>query len=276
MKDPIRYVRQSLIAAGIPDADREAKDLVIHVLQINRATLIYSPEILVSDVQKLQLEACLERRINGEPVDRIVGFREFLGYQFYLNADTLSPREDSECVIDLALQLKNNAQSLLDLGTGTGCLLLTLLIEMPQANGIGVDVSQNAVEMAQYNAQTLGLKERATFITSNWFEKISQKFDLILSNPPYIETAIIVTLEKEVRDFDPILALDGGGDGLNCYHIIAKGAGKALNNGGTIIVEIGFNQKKAVIAIFKSYGFLFIQSRKDGGEIIRALAFAKP
>jgi release factor glutamine methyltransferase len=295
----ITHLRHQLTAANIFDATNEARDLVLAALHISRSDLIISSDSPVLDKESAQAISYMNRRLNGEPVDRILGYREFYGRNFYLNLDTLSPREDSECVIDLALQIISKTSNsafinpssaasrhartqgsreepmlhILDLGTGTGCLLLTLLAELPNSAGLGVDLSANAVNMASQNAQNLGLETRAKFKTSNWFEAVNDQFDLIISNPPYIETHILLELEREVREHDPMLALDGGSDGLECYRLIAAGAKHALTKQGVVVVEIGMGQEKDVINIFKTHGFSSIKTCNDGGNILRGIAF---
>ncbi len=269
-------IRQQFIAGNIPDAANEARDLTLAGLNLQRVDLLNAPDAPVLPEQSLQTLNFMQRRLNGEPVDRILGYREFYGHKFYLNLDTLSPREDSECVVNLALSVVKDRQRpvhILDLGTGTGCLLLTLLAELPSATGLGIDLSQNAVNMAGKNAQNLKLDARARFITSDWFENVTQKFDLIISNPPYIETHILLQLEREVREHDPMLALDGGSDGLNCYRLIAARAGQVLNPNGYVVVEIGMGQSESVTDIFRYSGLAYKDNCIDGGGICRGLAF---
>ncbi len=271
-------IRQQLVVADIPDAANEARDLVLAALLLKRIDLLRSPEILVMPADTERANALVLRRLKGEPVDRILGYRDFRGRIFQLNADTLSPREDSEALIDLALEVSGNKPKplrILDLGTGTGCLLLTLLAEMPDASGLGIDSARGAVLMAAHNAELLGLEARARFTASHWFEHVSGQFDLIVSNPPYIETSVLPDLEREVRDHDPVLALDGGGDGLDAYRAIASGVAPHLNEQGYILVELGMGQADAVINIFRKCGFNLISKRKDGGQILRALAFQR-
>ena len=272
----LTQLRHQFNAANIFDGASEARDLVLAALHISRSDLIISSDSSVLEKESAQAISYMNRRLNGEPVDRILGYREFYGRKFYLNADTLSPREDSECVINLALNMVQEGYHklrILDLGTGTGCLLLTLLSELPNATGLGVDLSENAVTMAAKNAQNLKLDARAKFKTSNWFESVHEQFDLVISNPPYIETAVLPDLEREVRDHDPVLALDGGRDGLDCYKIISAHAHKALCKNGHIIVEIGMGQANAVTGLFTNKGFTLESSCMDSAGITRGLAF---
>ncbi len=274
----LTQLRQQFIAANIPDASNEARDLMLACVNLQRADLLTASQVCVLPQQSEQALGFMHRRLNGEPVDRILGYREFYGHRFCLNGDTLSPREDSECVIDLALSVikdKQQAVRILDLGTGTGCLLLSLLARLPNSTGLGVDLNENAVNMATQNAQHLSLNKRAEFIASNWFESVHEQFDLVISNPPYIETHILPELEREVRDHDPALALDGGYDGLDCYRIIAAGAGKSLSQNGHIIVEIGMGQAEAVTNLFADKGFELLYTCIDGGGIMRGLAMCK-
>jgi release factor glutamine methyltransferase len=270
-------LRQLLFMANIADATNEARDLVLASLSLQRSDLITAPDVFVTPKQATQASNLIQRRLNGEPVDRILGYREFKDRIFHLNADTLSPREDSECVVDLTLEIIKDKQQkihILDLGTGTGCLLLSLLTEMPNATGLGVDISKNAVEMATQNAKNLKLDARANFITSNWFEAVNTQFNLIISNPPYIKANILTELEREVRDYDPMLALNGGDDGLDCYRLIAQAAKQALKPHGSIVVEIGKGQGNDVIELFKIHGLNMIKTCKDGGDILRGIAFS--
>ncbi len=274
----LAHIRHQLTAANVPDAANESRDLVLASLQLTRTELAISPEAPISTEQTTLAISFANRRIANEPIDRILGYREFYGEKFYLNKDTLSPREDSECVVDLALRILDSKQhdyKILDLGTGTGCLLLTLLAQLPNSTGLGVDLSPNALKMARKNADSLGLIEKVKFKTSNWFETITTQFDLIISNPPYIETSILPQLEREVRDFDPALALDGGSDGLNCYRLIAAGAKQALLPNRYIVVEIGIGQENQVCQIFADHGFTMMKTCNDGGNILRGIAFSQ-
>ena len=195
-------------------------------------------------------------------MSRITGTREFYGRSFLVNASALDPRPDTETLIEAALDVIaanggcKRPLTLLDLGTGTGCILLTLLAELPEARGIGTDLAPEALRLAEANAARLGLADRAVFLASDWCEAIAGEFDLILSNPPYIASAEIAGLAPEVAAYDPRLALDGGEDGLDAYRRIAASAARNLRAGGKILVEIGVSQADAVAGLLRRGGFL--------------------
>ncbi len=203
-----------------------------------------------------QIEEIKNRRLSGEPLSRIAGEREFYGRIFALGTDTLDPRPDTEILIEAALKACTSPpKSILDLGTGTGCILITLLSEWQESQGIGVDLAQGAIDVAQKNAERHGVKDRATFIQSNWWESVGGTFDLIVSNPPYIPNQDIANLEIEVKNHDPILALDGGNDGYDAYKIIFSQLKKRLNQGGTALFEIGIGQCGYISRLAEESGF---------------------
>lgn len=235
------------------------------------------PEITESQKEKaLQM---LNRRLHHEPLDKIIGKREFYKFIFEVNSDVLSPRPDTEILVERALALipKEKKLEILDLGTGSGCILLSLLAERPQCRGVGVDVSQKALEIAKQNAESLKLSEKVTFINKSWTEPnfINEQFDIIVSNPPYIPTEDIAGLEEEVKNYDPLLALDGGVDGLDCYRQIAQTVPLILKNDGYILLEVGYNQAEAVIKIFKEQGLKFEEKAADLAGINRCIILKK-
>ncbi len=229
-------------------------------------------------------EACLEafasRRLAGEPVWRILGEREFWGLPFRLSPATLEPRPDSETLVEAAIgHLSGRRQeplAVLDLGTGTGCLLIAVLSEFPLATGLGIDLSPEACETARSNAAMNGMAARALFQQGSWTEGLDRRFDLILSNPPYIRTDDIEALDVSVRDHDPRLALDGGDDGLGPYRIFAKTLPDVLVPGGVVVLEIGAGQDADVAALMRDGGFVWCGSRCDLGGHPRALIFTLP
>ncbi len=224
-----------------------------------------------------RLEAFAARRLAGEPVWRILGEREFWGLPFRLAAATLEPRPDTETLVDAAIaHLAGRRQeplSVLDLGTGTGCLLIAVLSEFPNATGLGVDLSPEACETARGNAAMNGMADRALFRQGSWTDGLERHFDLILSNPPYIRTGDIEGLDVSVRDHDPRLALDGGDDGLGPYREFAKTLPAVLAHGGVVVLEIGAGQEEDVIALMRAGGFDWRGSRRDLGGHPRALIF---
>jgi release factor glutamine methyltransferase len=196
------------------------------------------------------------RRLAGEPVSRIIGIREFYGRSFRIDASTLDPRPDTETLVEAALGLVDREAPLdiLDLGTGSGCILVTLLAELPRASGAGVDVSLPALERAQANAQVHGIGDRARFIAGDWLEAVEGSFDLVVANPPYLSAADMAALSPEVRDHDPRAALDGGPDGLSAYRRIVPGLRKALRPGGFALFEVGPDQAEAVSRLLAEAG----------------------
>lgn len=235
--------------AAIPEPRREARLILALASDIDPAVLIAYPERLLDSAAATRFEELLARRLRHEPFARLKGSREFWSLDFALSPETLEPRPDSETLIEAALEFLPDRQKplkLLDLGTGTGCLLLALLSELPQATGIGIDIEAGAVERARRNAQALGLDERAEFRCGNWDQGLEGQVDVILANPPYIPTGEIALLAPEVAGFEPRLALDGGADGLDAYRILAPLAKRRLAPGGIACWEVGFGQAAAV------------------------------
>lgn len=224
-----------------------------------------------------RLNDAIVRRLAGEPLWRILGAREFWGLSFALSPGTLEPRPDSETLIEAALihlaSRRHETLRMLDLGTGTGCLLIATLREFPQASGIGIDLSPDAVATATGNAARNGLGERAAFRQGDWTSGIDESFDLILSNPPYIGSSEIAGLDRAVREHDPLLALDGGPDGFDAYRALAATLPDHLKPKGRAIMEIGAGQEEGVVALMRQAGLRHLDSRRDLGGHIRALVF---
>lgn len=222
-----------------------------------------------------RLADAARRRLRREPVARILGHREFWGLRFALSAHTLVPRPDSETVVATALRLvadRGAPLRLLDLGTGSGCLLVALLCELPRAVGLGVDRSPEALGIARANALRNGTGGRALFALSDWGAPAAGPFDLVLANPPYIATDAFDGLDPEVRDHDPRAALDGGPDGLACYRAILAEAPRVLARDGRAVLEIGFDQERAVRALVERAGLTVLEGARDLGGHVRALA----
>ena len=246
---------------GIATPELDARLLLCHAAAIDHETFVARPDQELGPELMTRFGSLVDKRLRGVPVSRLIGLREFYGRSFVINEYALDPRPDTETLIEAALAVVDRAGSrkralrLIDLGTGTGCILITLLAELRGATGIGVDRSVDALTLAKENAQRLGVAGRATFVIGDWLEGIGEGgCDLILANPPYIASGTIAGLAPEVRDHDPRMALDGGEDGLDAYRRIAARVGAVLQKGGKIIVEIGSGQAGAVLALFGAAG----------------------
>lgn len=268
-----------LTAAGFADAAFETRLLIGGLLQLSSTEVFTNGDRQLTGDEITRIDEAVVRRLKHEPVHRILGSREFYGMDLKISRETLEPRPDTEILVDcvtprLRQIVADKVQvRILDLGTGTGAIVLALLNEAPQATGIGSDISQDALQTAAENAKRLGLAGRFAAVRSDWFEELTGRFDIIVSNPPYIKSAVIPELEPEVRDYDPLAALDGGSDGLEAYREIAKGAGRFLEDGGVVAVEIGFDQKEDVTDLFAAAGFVRIEARQDYGGNDRVLVF---
>ena len=287
--------RDVLTRLGFASAALDAKLLTGHALGLGALELATRENAPVDDASASTVAALLQRRMTGESVARIIGSREFYGLDFILNEATLEPRPDTELLVDLALAALPAGGHLLDLGTGTGCIPIAVLANQPDATAVAVDLSARALEAAADNAARNDVSERLTLLHGSWFEPLSpssphpepvegrgrvqdgattssfdrlrmrseETFDLIVSNPPYITSAVVETLAPEVKDFDPRLALDGGPDGLAPYRVIASEASAWLRPGGWVLVEIGYDQGSAVSALFIEAGFADVSIHRD-------------
>lgn len=276
-----RAARARLAEAGIPSPDLDASLLLEYATGLTVLARITEPGRLVPTEKIERFEACIERRLAREPVHRIIGQREFYGLPLQLTSATLVPRPDTETLVDLVLPFvrdrvaQTGACTILDIGTGTGAIALALLSEVPEAFAIGTDISAEACMVAENNARLLGLGDRFTAIRSDWFGAITDRYDLIVSNPPYIRHGDIASLDADVRDHDPLAALDGGDDGLAAYRVLAADSALFLDEDGAIAVEIGHDQSHDVTNLFETAGFGKIGERSDYGGHIRALFFVK-
>jgi len=278
----IAATAERLAIAGIADARHEARLLVIEATGLTPATLIAEPRRSVADEAAVRLAALAARRARREPLSRIVGWREFWSLRFALSADTLDPRPDSETLVAAALEAaksaggQERALSVLDLGTGSGCLLLALLSELELATGLGIDISEGALAMARTNARSLGLAGRAQFARGDWGRGLAGRFDLVLCNPPYIPNGEIAGLEPEVALFEPRLALAGGPDGLFAYRRLANELPRLLAENGRAFLEVGDDQADAVEAILVDGGLRPMGRRSDLANRPRCLIFGPP
>ncbi|WP_274426125.1 peptide chain release factor N(5)-glutamine methyltransferase [Chelativorans sp. YIM 93263] len=272
--------RLRLANSAVSDPRLEARLIVEHFTETTRTDAIVTPEKAIDRAQALAALAAVEERAAGRPVHRIFGFREFYGLKLSLSAATLEPRPDTETLVDLVLpQVRRTAETkghcrILDLGTGTGAIALALLKEVANAEAVATDISSEALATATRNADINGCAARFTPLRSNWLEGIDGRFDLIVSNPPYISSTELETLPREVRVHDPLTALDGGPDGLAPYRRIAADAGSHLTEEGLAAVEIGYDQREAVTAIFAGRGFRVLKTARDLGDRDRAILFS--
>lgn len=259
---------KALIEAKITSPRLEA-DIILRFAAPNY------PEMALQEKKKIN--ECIQRRCKHEPLDKIIGKKDFYKSTFKVSADVLSPRPDTEILVEEALELikPDTKECILDLGTGSGCILLSVLKERPQCKGTGVDISSKAIDIAQENAESMGLKNSVKFVNSDWNDMrlFDKKFDMIISNPPYISKEEIKTLDIEVKEYDPYIALDGGEDGLECYREIAKIAPKLLKNGGYILFEVGYNQANDVEKICVLQGLKKIKIKQDLAGINRCIIF---
>ncbi len=274
-------LRQRLFNAGVSEAGIEARLLLGGVLKLSSTEILLNGQHMPRDDELACVEQAATRRLAGEPVHRILGSRNFFGLDLRLGPDTLEPRCDTEALVETmipylekTISAKGTAR-ILDLGTGTGAICLALLKVASKAHGFASDISRGALLVASENAHIHGLDDRFTPVESCWFDNISGKFDLIVSNPPYIASGVIATLALEVRHFDPLLALDGGQDGLDAYRAIAKAARDHLYPGAVLGLEIGYDQKQPVGALFAAHGFGLLHSAKDIGGNDRVLVFSR-
>lgn len=270
-------LRELLAQAGIDSAEADARLLIAHALGVDRTTVMTHGERVLADDEIKTIDALAARRLKREPVARIVGAKEFWSMPLAIGPDVLVPRPETETVVELALDGVDKARRterlrILDIGTGSGALLLALLAELPQATGIGTDISAAALQIARANAERHGMAPRSEFIDCDMTAGLQGPFDLIVSNPPYIARDEIAGLEPEVRDYDPVLALDGGPDGLDCYRTIAAAAPRLLAPGGRLVVELGLGQETAVSGLFSEAGLTADAARPDLAGIPRALA----
>ena len=279
----ILYALEQILAdAGIASAKSDARCLLGMALGRDEAVLPHEDIAPMDQACDDRLAAMMARRLAGEPISRIRGWREFWSLRFAVSPATLDPRPDSETMIDAAVRwvsrnaAKDRPLRLLDLGTGSGCLLLALLSELPQANGVGIDVNLDAIATARRNAASLGLGERAAFTAHSFADDLGPlgDFDVILSNPPYIPTGEIDGLAVDVKSFDPALALDGGADGMACWQQLLPRLAAALAVSGMAFVEIGRGQENAVTAEAEKANLQLSGSYHDLAGITRCLSFS--
>lgn len=270
--------KKRLEAAGIDGPVIDARLLVEAACDATRTDIVTDPHRPLTDAQAARLEDYVARRERREPVSHILGRKGFWKIMVQVTPDVLTPRPDTEVIVDHVLKTtaEHERFSILDLGVGSGAILLAILAERPAAKGLGVDASDEALAVARENAANLGLAARTALLRGDWaFGLADASFDLVVSNPPYIASEVIEGLEPEVRDHEPRLALDGGPDGLDAYRVLAPEILRVLKPGGRFAVEIGYDQKHAVEALFRDAGARDIVTIKDLGDRHRVVAGSK-
>lgn len=271
-----RRARQRLAEAGIGEAAFEARQIVMHALALSRSELTADPEAQVDEAGLAALDAALARREAREPLSQILGNQPFWTLDLKVTRDVLTPRADTETIVEAALATLADRSApvrILDIATGSGAIALALLSELKNAQAIATDISAAALAIARENALRYGLEDRVRFKETRWADGVEGAFDLVVSNPPYIASTVIDTLEPEVRQFEPRLALDGGPDGLDPYpHLFAE-AKRLLTPGGTGVFEIGYDQGEAALAIARAADARSVEVRRDLGGQDRAVIF---
>jgi release factor glutamine methyltransferase len=285
IEDARRAVVSAFRAGGIETPALDARLLVLAACGLSHADLIRDPDQPLTPQARSTLESMAARRLAGVTVSRILGQRDFWGLSFRLSPETLDPRADTETVVEAVLAALSGRETerlrLLDLGTGSGCLLAALLSELPNAWGVGTDISHAALLSARENALRAGVGARGQFVQADWLAALCGLFDVVVSNPPYIANADLAGLSPEVRDHDPLAALDGGADGLVAYRAILGDVTRVLRPGGLVAFEVGAGQAEAVTAMMHAAGLTCVAGdgavpRCDLGGIERALVMRRP
>lgn len=253
--------KDRLEKAGIQEAALDARLLLEEVCRTDRNTLLVHGDRTVTEEEETQFRIFIERRSTHEPLQQITGWQEFMGLRFSVTEDVLVPRQDTETLVEEVMRYLRDGMEILDVCTGSGCILLSLLRYSNGCRGVGCDISEKALAVAGQNAKELGIS--AQFIQSDLFESIEGRFEYIVSNPPYIRKDMIPTLMEEVRDHEPLIALDGGEDGLDFYRKITREATEHLYSGGMLFFEIGYDQGEAVKLLMEEEGYEEVTVSQD-------------
>ncbi|QQS11560.1 MAG: peptide chain release factor N(5)-glutamine methyltransferase [Rhodospirillales bacterium] len=275
----VRSVARRLEEAGVGDGRLEARLLLGDAAGWTTERIVADSETPLDPGIVARVERLAQRRVEREPMSHILGRREFWSLTFKVSPDVLTPRPDSEALVEAVLKAlpdRGARLRVLDLGVGSGCLLLSLLHELPNATGVGIDRSERALAVARDNAAALGLADRATMTPGDWGEGIADVFDVVVSNPPYIRSDDIELLDPEVCDHEPWLALDGGPDGLDCYRRLAGQLGYLVRPGGWVALEVGKDQWEAVTRLVRHAGFRVEAPIRDLGGVDRVVLGRRP
>jgi release factor glutamine methyltransferase len=272
----LREASQILERGGVPEARREAGSLLSFVIGKDRTFLISHAEDELDDQQVNQFRDVVERRAAGEPLQYITGVQDFFGREFRVTPDVLIPRPETELLVEAALEVNRAAKFICDVGTGSGCIAITLLCELNNARAIAVDKSPAALEVAKFNAEKLSVADRAEFVVSDCFASLeSREFDLIVSNPPYVSAGVVAGLQREVRDHEPLVALSPGPDGLSVIRRLIKESPVFIKQHGHLVMEIGFDQGEAVQQLIDSNVWKLLEVRPDLQCIPRIVVLRK-
>jgi release factor glutamine methyltransferase len=270
-----KKITKILAEGGIETNSLDARIILREIFNFDEKELILNSDLILSESKISKVQKIITRRLNFEPVSKIFGKRDFYNSTFSISDDVLDPRPETENIVEIANNfiLEKGYESFIDLGTGSGCIILSILKENKNLTAVGVDISIDAINIAKKNSKDMKLEKRSSFIVSNRLSSIYSSYDLIISNPPYIPSDEIITLSKTVNNFDPLISLDGGQDGLKCYKEIAQDINRVINKNGRVILEIGYNQAHDVIKIFESKEFKLLKIYKDINGLNRILTF---
>ena len=270
-----KKITKILAEGGIETNSLDARIILREIFNFDEKELILNSDLILSESKISKVQKIITRRLNYEPVSKIFGKRDFYNSTFSISEDVLDPRPETENIVEIANNfiLEKGYESFIDLGTGSGCIILSILKENKNLTAVGVDISIDAINIAKKNSKDMNLEKRSSFLVSNWLSLIYSSYDLIISNPPYIPSDEIITLSKTVKNFDPIISLDGGQDGLKCYKEIAQDINRVINKNGRVILEIGYNQAHDVIKIFESKEFKLLKIYNDINDLNRILTF---
>ena len=270
-----KKITKILAEGGIETNSLDARIILREIFNFDEKELILNSDLILSESKISKVQKIITRRLNFEPVSKIFGKRDFYNSTFSISDDVLDPRPETENIVEIANNfiLEKGYESFIDLGTGSGCIILSILKENKNLTAVGVDISIDAINIAKKNSKDMKLEKRSSFLVSNWLSSIYSSYDLIISNPPYIPSDEIITLSKTVKNFDPLISLDGGQDGLKCYKEIAQDINRVINKNGRVILEIGYNQAHDVIKIFESKEFKLLKIYNDINGLNRILTF---